>query len=201
MALLPFKGNYPITQKFGVNPATYGTGGHRGIDYGTPNNTPIIAIADGVVKKMPFQSNGFGTHLTLSFGNYIVYYGHLDRVTRTGAVKKGWTIGYTDNTGWSTGPHLHLETYENRKLINPQLLLNKLGDEMITKSQLNVLFRFYLGQPPTAKQYSAYVGKRTFDQAQKLIRDSQTLDKRIAQAKAGTLVCKNHLPTELRNEV
>lgn len=127
MAVQPFKGNYPVTQGFGKNPAWYGPGGHRGIDYGTPYNTPAIAVANGRVVNRGFQSGGFGNHLTLEFGNYICYYAHLARVTKTGNVKAGDVIGYTNNTGWSTGNHLHFEVYENRKLINPDTLLKRLS--------------------------------------------------------------------------
>lgn len=122
----PFNGDFPVTQGFGVNPKTYGPGGHRGIDYGTPTNTQIIAVADGVVAKPAPQPNGFGTYITLSFGEYICYYGHLLKVRKTGAVKQGEVIGWTDSTGWSTGPHLHFEVYQNRKLINPDKLLKEL---------------------------------------------------------------------------
>jgi murein DD-endopeptidase MepM/ murein hydrolase activator NlpD len=40
-------------------------------------------------------------------------YGHLSSISvTTGAqIKKGDTIGYSGNTGYSTGPHLHLGLY------------------------------------------------------------------------------------------
>lgn len=128
--ITPFKGSFPITQKFGANASTYGPGGHKGVDYGTPTGTPIIAIADGAVAKQPFQGNGFGNYVTLSFGSYVCYYGHLSRFAKTGKVKQGTVIGYTGSTGWSTGPHLHLEVYKNRTLLNPDILLKSLGDDM-----------------------------------------------------------------------
>lgn len=121
----PFNGNFPVTQGFGANPQIYGPGGHRGIDYGLPNGTPVIAVANGVVNKPAQQPNGFGTYLTLSFGEYICYYGHLSQVTKTGNAKEGEVIGYSDNTGWSSGPHLHFEVYKNRTLINPSVLLTQ----------------------------------------------------------------------------
>lgn len=128
-----FKENYPVTQKFGNNfrlsngQWAYGPGGHQGIDYGTPTGTSVYAIANGKVRAHPFQANGFGRYVTLEFGKYIVVYAHLQRITRTGKVKAGKRIAKTDNTGFSTAPHFHLEVYENRKLINPEILLKRLS--------------------------------------------------------------------------
>ena len=122
---LPFNGKFPVTQPFGANPDVYGAGGHKGIDYGLPSRTPVYAVHDGVVNKPAFQPNGFGTYLTLSWDAYIVYYGHLDSVVKTGIVKEGELIGYSDNSGWSSGPHLHIEVYFARALINPEQLFNK----------------------------------------------------------------------------
>ena len=122
MIIKPFKGNYAVTQKFGANPQIYGRGGHRGIDYGLPGSTPVIAMTAGTVTKMPFQTNGFGNYLTLKFGTYTAYYGHLKSITRTGAVREGDVIGYSNSSGWSTGNHLHLEVYNGRTLINPNSL-------------------------------------------------------------------------------
>lgn len=121
---LPFNGKFPVTQPFGANPDVYGAGGHKGIDYGLPSRTPVYAVHDGVVNKPAFQPNGFGTYLTLSWDAYIIYYGHLDSVVKTGIVKEGELIGYSDNSGWSSGPHLHIEVYQARTLVDPEKLFN-----------------------------------------------------------------------------
>lgn len=199
MSMLPFRGNFPVTQPFGANPAVYGPGGHRGIDYGTPTGTPIIAVSSGVVKNMPFQSGGFGIYLTLSFGEYICYYGHLRSVVKTGAVKQGEVIGYTNNTGWSSGPHLHFEVYNNRRLINPETLLKSLGSQKtMTKDQITIVFRHYLGVTPTAGQYAAYA-KKTFEEGLSQVKESAAYKATIASAKAGSLNAKNHLPSAIRS--
>lgn len=131
----PYNGNYPITQVFGANPQVYGAGGHRGTDYGLPNKTPVYAVHDGIVNKPAFQPNGFGTYLTLSWDVWIVYYGHLDSVVKTGIVKEGELIGYSNSSGWSSGPHLHIEVYQARTLVDPEKLFNG-GDDMQEIQQL-----------------------------------------------------------------
>lgn len=170
----PFSGSYPVSQPFGANPGVYGPGGHRGIDYALPGNTPLIAVHEGTVKNMGYQHNGFGNHLTLSFGPYVCYYGHLARVAKTGKVKEGEVIGYSDNTGWSTGNHLHFEVYANRTLINPNELLNQ-GDEMLTVGNVDGLIRAAFGRASTQPEKDKYTGKRVgeiipylFEVAQKI---------------------------------
>ncbi len=108
--------NGPITQKFGENPQYYsrwGFPGHNGIDFGIPNGTPVVAAADGTVDKIAFENGGYGNYVRLKhlFDNavYYTYYAHLmHAVVAAGqSVKAGSVIAYSDNTGASTGPHLH----------------------------------------------------------------------------------------------
>ena len=44
----PFRGNYPITQAYGVQSVTGGK--HMGIDWALYMYTPVFAAADGWVK-------------------------------------------------------------------------------------------------------------------------------------------------------
>jgi murein DD-endopeptidase MepM/ murein hydrolase activator NlpD len=34
-------------------------------------------------------------------------------------LKAGEVLGYSGSTGWSTGPHLHFETLEDGRFVNP----------------------------------------------------------------------------------
>jgi Peptidase family M23 len=108
--------NGPITQLFGENPDVYkkwGFPGHNGIDYGIPNGTPITAAAGGTVNLVGFENGGYGNYIKLSHVDgsktYFTYYAHLASaaVTAGQKVKAGTLIGYSNNTGASTGPHLH----------------------------------------------------------------------------------------------
>lgn len=108
--------NGPITQLFGENPDMYkqwGFPGHNGVDYGIPNGTPVQAAAAGTVAAVAFENGGFGNYVKLSHqdGNtvYYTYYAHLatTSVTAGQKVKAGAVLGTSNNTGASTGPHLH----------------------------------------------------------------------------------------------
>jgi len=108
--------NGPITQYFGENPQIYskwGYAGHNGIDYGIPNGTPIVAAADGTVDKAEFEDGGYGFFVKMSHMDgkqkYYTYYGHLQSfsVKPGQKITAGTVVGLSNNTGASTGPHLH----------------------------------------------------------------------------------------------
>jgi hypothetical protein len=106
----------PITQLFGKNPqfyAKWGFAGHNGVDFGIPNGTPVIVAADGTVDKVTFEEGGYGKYIKIRHKDetttYYTYYAHL-MSTSVGPgqdVKAGTVLGHSDNTGASTGPHLH----------------------------------------------------------------------------------------------
>ena len=109
-----------ITQTFGERPAFYrtlGLKGHNGIDYRTRfAETPLGHVyvypsAPGVVAEVVNQkSAGYGLYVRVIHedGSQTVY-GHLWKTY----VKKGQKVGLgtimalTDNSGISSGPHLH----------------------------------------------------------------------------------------------
>lgn len=117
-------GNFPQTQSFGARPdvynARYGLRAHNGIDIACPSKTPILATADGWVYKIglekynSFDTSGYGRYIKLVHdaigdGFFKTTSAHLDSVVVTPKqlVKKGQLIGYSNNTGFSDGPHLH----------------------------------------------------------------------------------------------
>ena len=53
---------------------------HKGLDYGAPVGTPILASGDGVVQIMHNQPNGYGRHIQIKHnGTYSTLYAHLSR--------------------------------------------------------------------------------------------------------------------------
>ena len=86
---------------------------HRGIDVAAPTGTPILASADGVVvRSTDPDGTGWGTHIVVKHANNIYsLVGHLSRrdVGVNTEVTQGQKIGEVGSTGFSTGPHLHVE--------------------------------------------------------------------------------------------
>lgn len=97
---------------------------HPGIDLAADIGTPIYAPADGVVELAEYNANnGFG-YLVVIVHNYgfKTRYAHMSRkdVVKQGQfIKKGDLIGYSGNTGLSTGPHLHYEVRFIQKPLDP----------------------------------------------------------------------------------
>jgi len=66
--------------------------------------------------------SGYGNNIVIDHGfGYKTLYGHLSRVkVRPGQkIKRGELIGYSGNTGLSSGPHLHYEVIKGNRKINP----------------------------------------------------------------------------------
>ncbi|ELW5249832.1 M23 family metallopeptidase [Campylobacter lari] len=101
---------------------------HPGIDLRAALNTPIYAPANGVVEYAAYSNNGYGYSVILihNFGFKTVY-AHMMRkdVVKAGQfVKKGDLLGYTGNTGLSTGPYLHYEVRFINKLLDPKIFID-----------------------------------------------------------------------------
>lgn len=106
---------------------------HRAIDLRAAVGTPVYAAEDGTVDWVQTW-DGRSTSGNQSYGNLVrirhadyhggklqTLYAHLQRVTvKNGqAVREGELIGYSGNTGNSTGPHLHFEVRLSGTRFNP----------------------------------------------------------------------------------
>lgn len=114
-----------ITQKFGLNPGIYkqfGLDGHNGLDYGVPVGTLIHAPIEGIVTVGNEGTKGYGTYVKIRKDNLEVTLGHLSSVSvHTGTkVYLGDIIAKSGNTGFSTGPHLHItvKSIKDGKVLN-----------------------------------------------------------------------------------
>lgn len=99
---------------------------HWGTDYAAPVGTPVLAVADGLVKAAEYRGDA-GRMVELEHGGgHASSYLHLSRFalhTKPGArVRMGQVIGYVGSTGLSTGPHLHFELRERGRLVDSQRL-------------------------------------------------------------------------------
>nr|WP_279589359.1 M23 family metallopeptidase [Rhizomicrobium electricum] len=96
---------------------------HKGVDFGVPIGTPVMAAGAGTIAFIGW-SNGYGRFVKINHGSgYATAYGHLSRFTpglHVGSkVRQAQIIAYSGNTGMSTGPHLHYETMVNSAQVNP----------------------------------------------------------------------------------
>ena len=122
---------------------------HGGLDFKTQGVTgkPLLAIADGYISKVTVTPGGYGNALYITHDNgYTSVHGHLDRFLPEIAqlvhekqyreqsfvvtlefgpeeyrVKQGDIVAYAGNTGYSFGPHLHMEirTTDTNEPIDP----------------------------------------------------------------------------------
>lgn len=115
----PIPGHYYVSSGLGTR---WGSP-HNGIDIPAPIGTPVYACADGYV--ITAQSNYYncGNAILISHGNGAtsMYY-HLSgfAVSAGQNVSKGQLIGYSGNTGFSTGPHLHWGLRVNGSYVDPR---------------------------------------------------------------------------------
>lgn len=94
---------------------------HKGVDFGAPYGSPIVAATGGVVEFSGWHG-GHGNYVKIRHGGGMeTAYGHMSRiVARVGQrVRQGQIIGYVGSTGLSTGPHLHYEVYKSGVAVNP----------------------------------------------------------------------------------
>ncbi len=116
----PIKKPWTISSGFGnrIHPVTGEPSFHPGIDIDAATGSPIYAIFDGtiVVAENNPHVNLAGKYIKLNTteGHQAVYM-HLQKiiVPQGSSVKRGQIIGYTDNTGRSTGPHLHFGVFDS----------------------------------------------------------------------------------------
>ena len=99
---------------------------HPGIDLPSKLGSPVQAIESGIVEETHYSLFGYGNEIIIDHGNgRKSLYAHLSKIeVKTGdQVKPTTEIGKIGSTGQSTGPHLHLEIYQDNKAINPLTVL------------------------------------------------------------------------------
>lgn len=117
-----------ITQQFGgtqfaqTNPGVYGRPFHNGVDFGVPTGTQVKSVLSGTVQA---TGNTDAFPGCVSWGKWVLVkhnngltslYAHLSSilVDPGETVETGGLLGLSGNTGYSTGPHLHLTLYASQ---------------------------------------------------------------------------------------
>ncbi len=114
--------NVIITQKFGYTSfakSAYASGYHNGLDFGVSIGTKIRSAGSGVVEAVgdtdvACKGASFGKWVFIRYDNGLAStYAHLSLISSKAGqrVRAGDVVGYSGNTGYSTGPHLHMSLY------------------------------------------------------------------------------------------
>lgn len=120
--------NIVVTQSFGRTvdaKRLYVSGTHNGVDFRASRGTPVKSVLSGIVEGTGNTDEQKGCY---SYGKWILIkhpnglsslYAHLDliKVSAGQTVTTGEIIGYSGQTGYSTGPHLHLTLYASQGVV------------------------------------------------------------------------------------
>ena len=135
-----------ITSKYGprIPPKAGASSFHQGIDIKCPSGTKVYAAHGGVINNAGSKSDSSGYHVILkangSCGNIdYTKYMHLRGFAKQNGdtVKPGEVIGYSDNTGNSSGSHLHFQiNLVGGNTIDPQTFNYLHMDKLIASIQI-----------------------------------------------------------------
>ncbi|HVU79890.1 MAG TPA: peptidoglycan DD-metalloendopeptidase family protein [Candidatus Paceibacterota bacterium] len=110
-----------ITQYFGntafAQSGAYNGQGHNGVDFGASIGTPVKAALSGTVQEInqgAVKYCQYGKWVLVRHDNGLsTLYAHLSSivVTKGQRVDTGTLLAYSGDTGYATGPHLHLTVY------------------------------------------------------------------------------------------
>ena len=151
---------------------------HGGLDFKTQGvvGKPLLAIADGYISKVTVTPGGYGNALYITHDNgYTSVHGHLDSFLPEIArrvrdkqyreqsfvvtlefgpeefrVEQGEVVAYAGNTGYSFGPHLHMEirTTDTNEPIDPlPFYKDKITDNIAPRATHIMV---YTGASPSA---------------------------------------------------
>lgn len=103
---------------------------HKGTDYRAPVGTPVYAMNRGVVRLKRLFRN-YGNTIIIDHGlGVMTYYMHLSRtrVAEGQLVLPGQLIGFSGDTGYVSGAHLHLTVRINGASVDPEKFLQVMGE-------------------------------------------------------------------------
>lgn len=103
---------------------------HRAFDIAADYNAPINSVGAGMVEFAGRVTDGKGAIVVVDHGDGLKsLYAHMNRINVGigNTVSAETAIGTVGLTGRTTGPHVHLEIYDNGIQINPASVLPDSG--------------------------------------------------------------------------
>ncbi|MFI5222599.1 MAG: M23 family metallopeptidase, partial [Bacteroidia bacterium] len=177
---------------------------HSGMDIRTyeKEGYPVYAVANGFVSRIKVSSVGYGKAVYIQHPNgFTSVYGHLKKYegaiadyvknvqyrnetfefdnfpgSGTIKIKKGQIIGWSGNSGGSTGPHLHFEIRDSRteEPLNPQLFGIRGVDFMDPVIKKIVVYDLDGNRPLILKKFS--VSKKNSTRIDSILLYNDTLE-------------------------
>lgn len=107
---------------------------HNGMDIAVAAGTRVNAAGTGRVSRVGNDPDGWGNYVEIEHANGLkTIYAHLDRimVTAEQQLERGEQIGLsggrpgTPGAGNSRGPHLHFETLQNGRAVDPRTVVGQ----------------------------------------------------------------------------
>jgi hypothetical protein len=101
--------------------------GHAGYDLRAYLGSDVYPVADGVVKQIADSTYGYGRRVIIEHDNgFESLYAHMGLISveEGEVITQETKLGEVGMTGYTTGPHIHLELYENGIPVNPAYYLD-----------------------------------------------------------------------------
>ena len=117
----------PLATTFIVDPYGYSrktgdyTIAHKGTDFRAEEGTAVYAMNRGVV-RLAKKSPIYGNMVVIDHGlGLMTFYLHLSKITvmQGELIEQSKILGYSGQTGYALGPHLHLSIRINNQSIDP----------------------------------------------------------------------------------
>ena len=125
---------------------------------------PISDLAKSMGGTSTMNQNSGGNSVTVSSGKYSFTYMHLSSIARNVSegkrVSKGQLIGYSGDTGSTTGPHLHVTAKKNGNVVDPSKAIKEINQS----GNVNKPMAGAAGAP-SAEQMSALSGMQASAQS------------------------------------
>lgn len=117
-----------ISSNYGerIHPITGERKKHNGVDIAVPTGTALYSAVTGTVIDSHYSTSAGNMITVQTASGWKVTFMHMDsRAVSIGdEVIQGQLVGYSGNTGNSTGPHLHLEVKnESGEYVNPVFII------------------------------------------------------------------------------